>query len=152
MDKDSLARISSTLENLPALGDWNRENAIAAAASFQGDISKWDVSGVQPIPRFDVDISKWDVSGVERVSTPGFETKIAPVDSFDKDISHWKLPNQPAVLQIDGVKTFSSPEYVTTAKYAQRTYGLSDDKLMDMYRDYKDDYDNPGASDSPSFG
>lgn len=55
-------------------------------------------------------------------------------------------------LQIDGVKTFSSPEYVTTAKYAQRTYGLSDDKLMDMYRDYKDDYDNPGASDSPPFG
>lgn len=32
-------------------------------------------------------------------------------------------------------------EYRTTAEYAQRRWNLSDDDLMVIYRDYKDDYD-----------
>lgn len=33
------------------------------------------------------------------------------------------------------------PEYSTTAKYTQARWNLSDAQLMDIYRDYKDDYD-----------
>lgn len=46
-------------------------------------------------------------------------------------------------LQIDKIVVFSSSEYRTTAMHAQNKYGLSDSKLSDMYRDYKEDYDNP---------
>ena len=44
-------------------------------------------------------------------------------------------------LRIRGEVAFSSSEYRTTATHAQRTYGLSDGDLMELYRDYKDDYD-----------
>lgn len=44
-------------------------------------------------------------------------------------------------LHVRKVVVFSSGEYRITATHAQRTYLLSDDELMEMYRDYKDDYD-----------
>jgi hypothetical protein len=36
-------------------------------------------------------------------------------------------------------------EYRTTAEYTQRNYGLSDDQMMELYRDYKADYDEQNA-------
>lgn len=44
-------------------------------------------------------------------------------------------------LQVHGAVVFSNSEYRITATHAQRTYHLSDDELMELYRDYKDDYD-----------
>lgn len=56
-------------------------------------------------------------------------------------------------LQLNKEVIFSSSEYRTTAVYAQQQYGLSEDTLYAMYDDYKEDYDNPGLSDStPSMG
>lgn len=33
-------------------------------------------------------------------------------------------------------------EYLGAATWAQRAYNLSDDQLMEIYRDYKEDYDD----------
>lgn len=54
-------------------------------------------------------------------------------------------------LQVEGVCVFSSDEYMLTAKHAQRTYDLNDDKLMDMYRDYKDNYECQKRGNGPSI-
>lgn len=45
-------------------------------------------------------------------------------------------------LQLRGKVVFSSGEYRLTATHAQKKYGLSDDDLMVLYADYKEDYDN----------
>ena len=51
-------------------------------------------------------------------------------------------------LQLNKNVIFSSSEYRTTAVHAQQQYGLSEDTPWAMYHDYKQDYDNPGRSDS----
>jgi len=38
------------------------------------------------------------------------------------------------------MKGFS--EYTSAAKWAQQRYGLTDGQLMQIYRDYKEDYDS----------
>lgn len=40
-----------------------------------------------------------------------------------------------------GVQVYSHSEYRGAAEWAQKMYRLSDSELMDIYRDYKDDYD-----------
>jgi hypothetical protein len=45
------------------------------------------------------------------------------------------------VLFVDDVPVKSDSEYRGIATYVQRTYRLSDDALMELYRDYRDDYD-----------
>lgn len=42
---------------------------------------------------------------------------------------------------VDDTKVYSHDEYRGSAQWAINKYGLSDDKMMDIYRDYKDDYD-----------
>lgn len=42
---------------------------------------------------------------------------------------------------VDGTVVFSDREYVGSAEWAQRTYGLTDDQLRALYRSYKDDLD-----------
>lgn len=44
-------------------------------------------------------------------------------------------------LLVDGILVKSDSEYRGIAVYVQRTYGLRDDVLMELYRDYRDDYD-----------
>lgn len=48
-------------------------------------------------------------------------------------------------LIVDGQASKGYPEYRTTAEYTQRNYGLSDNQMMELYRDYKDDYDEQKA-------
>jgi len=58
-------------------------------SSFNGDISKWNVSGAKYMPwmfgnsRFNGDLSKWDVSGVEDMEYMFFNS------TFKKDLSSW---------------------------------------------------------------
>lgn len=42
----------------------------------------------------------------------------------------------------NGVVVYSDPEYRGAAIWAKEKYNLSDDELMVIYRDYKNDYDN----------
>jgi len=64
-----------------------------AAAAFNGDISKWDVSRVTYMSRmfanakkFNGDISKWVVSSAEDTSSM-FES----AENFDRDLSRWDV-------------------------------------------------------------
>lgn len=41
------------------------------------------------------------------------------------------------------VKGFS--EYGATAQYTQRNFGLTDAQMMELYRDYREDYDKQKA-------
>ncbi len=43
--------------------------------------------------------------------------------------------------RVDKVVVLCSSEYKTLAENAQRLFGLTDTQLIDLYRDYKDDYD-----------
>ena len=63
------------------------------AASFDGDLSSWNVSGVTDMrlmfrgaTSFDGDISDWDVSGVARMGA-----MFQDADSFDGDLSSWNV-------------------------------------------------------------
>ena len=69
--------------------DW----MFSGAASFNGDISEWDVSWVTDMSRmfanaasFNGDISEWDVSGVTDMSD-----MFAGASSFNGDISEWDV-------------------------------------------------------------
>ena len=69
--------------------DW----MFSGAASFNGDISEWDVSWVTDMSRvfanaasFNGDISEWDVSGVTDMSD-----MFAGASSFNGDISPWDV-------------------------------------------------------------
>lgn len=42
----------------------------------------------------------------------------------------------------DGRLVYSNRDYSTTATWAQKTYNLTDQQLMEIYRDYKEDYDS----------
>ena len=61
--------------------------------SFNGNISKWDVSNVENMSdmfngsKFNGDISKWDVSNVKNMSWMFTESK------FNGDISKWDVSN-----------------------------------------------------------
>ena len=44
-------------------------------------------------------------------------------------------------LIIDGVTKSKHGEYRAAVDVLQRTYGLNDAEIMQVYRDYKDDYD-----------
>jgi surface protein len=66
-----------------------------SAASFNGDLSNWDVSNVKYMSgmferafSFNGDISKWDVSNVKDMSHM-FER----AESFNGDISKWDVSN-----------------------------------------------------------
>jgi hypothetical protein len=48
-------------------------------------------------------------------------------------------------LIVDRQAVKGSSEYRTTAEYTQRTYGLSDSQMMELYHDYREDYDNQQA-------
>jgi hypothetical protein len=48
-------------------------------------------------------------------------------------------------LIVDRLAVKGFPEYRTTAEYTQRNYGLNDDQMMELYRDYKADYDEQNA-------
>lgn len=50
--------------------------------------------------------------------------------------------NRHVEIFVDGVYVAGFPEYTATARYAQRKYNLSDDQLMLIYYDYKEDYDS----------
>merc|ERR1712224_487649 len=61
--------------------------------SFNGDLSKWDVSKVTNMgymfisaSSFNADISKWDVSKVTRM-----ESMFFAASSFNRDISKWDV-------------------------------------------------------------
>ena len=65
----------------------------SGAASFNGDISSWDVSNVRHVTgmfsgasSFNGDISEWNVSGVADMSQ-----MFANADSFNGDISEWDI-------------------------------------------------------------
>lgn len=45
-------------------------------------------------------------------------------------------------LIVDRQAVKGYPEYRTTAEYTQRNYGLNDAQMMELYRDYREDYDN----------
>ena len=61
--------------------------------SFNGDISKWNVSNVKHMPfmfqdsKFDGDISEWDVSNVKTMYEMFRDSK------FNGDISNWDVSN-----------------------------------------------------------
>ena len=63
-------------------------------SEFDGDISKWDVSGVKNMSwmfygsQFNGDISKWDVSGVKNMSWMFCGSQ------FNGDISKWKISSK----------------------------------------------------------
>ena len=67
--------------------DWHKTNA------FNGDISKWDVSGVENMSGafrrsvFDGDISQWDVSNVRSMRWMFYESR------FNGDVSRWNVSN-----------------------------------------------------------
>lgn len=42
----------------------------------------------------------------------------------------------------DGQLVYSNRDYSTTSTWAQKTYNLTDQQLMEIYRDYKEDYDS----------
>lgn len=46
------------------------------------------------------------------------------------------------VCTVDGKFVISDSEYRTVAEYARDRFGLDDEALMDIYRDYKRDYDS----------
>lgn len=46
------------------------------------------------------------------------------------------------VVYSDDVVAYQHSEYRGAATWAQRTYNLTDEQLMDIFRDYKDDYDD----------
>ena len=63
------------------------------ASSFNGDLSKWDVSSVDNMyhmfdhaSSFNSDISKWDVSRVTNMAT-----MFSSASSFSSDISKWHV-------------------------------------------------------------
>lgn len=45
------------------------------------------------------------------------------------------------VVLVDDKEVFSNSEYYYSAKYAKETYNLTDDQLMEIYKEYKKDYD-----------
>ena len=49
--------------------------------------------------------------------------------------------NHVVVLE-DDKEVFSNSEYYYAAKFAKEKYNLTDEQLMDIYRDYKEDYDS----------
>merc|ERR1719174_2215274 len=64
-----------------------------SATSFNGDISKWDLSSVTDMsqmfdsaPLFNSDISKWDVSSVTDMSQ-----MFSFAESFNVDLSNWDV-------------------------------------------------------------
>merc|ERR1719174_3194287 len=68
-----------------------------SAGSFNGDISKWDVSSVEQMDHmfrrtisFNCDLSKWDVSSVTKMSAMFQGAK-----SFNGDISKWDVSSVP---------------------------------------------------------
>ena len=69
------------------------ERDCAIRASFDGDISLWDVSNVRNMnglflgSRFDGDIAAWDVSNVADMSWMFYQS------AFDGDISKWDVSN-----------------------------------------------------------
>lgn len=71
----------------------NLFNANNALRSFDGDISKWDVSNVETMynmftnSKFDGDISMWDVSNVTNMVDMFYGS------SFNGDISKWDVSN-----------------------------------------------------------
>ena len=78
--------------------DW----MFSGAASFNGDISEWDVSWVTDMYRmfanaasFNGDISEWDVSGVTDMSD-----MFAGASSFNGDISEWDVSGVTGMSQM----------------------------------------------------
>ncbi len=78
--------------------DW----MFSGAASFNGDISEWDVSWVTDMSRmfanaasFNGDISEWDVSGVTDMSD-----MFAGASSFNGDISEWDVSGVTGMSQM----------------------------------------------------
>lgn len=55
---------------------------------------------------------------------------------------NWRT-RQVNVIDNDRV-VFAHREYRGAAEWAQKTYSLTDAHLMEIYRDYKDDYDENG--------
>lgn len=43
---------------------------------------------------------------------------------------------------VNDLKVAAYAEYYHAVKYVQQKYGVSDDVLLDIYRDYKEDYDS----------
>ena len=78
------SEIASTSPALPALNMFNK-------SKFDGDISKWDVSGVLDMKcmfrnsKFNGDISQWNVSSVKEMSF------MFAISKFNGDISQWKV-------------------------------------------------------------
>ena len=71
---------------------------------------------------------------------------LAALNSPDQPIAFFKLresePPGRVILFKNDVPVFSHSEYRAAAEYAQRVYLLTDDTLMVMYHDYREDYDN----------
>lgn len=61
----------------------------------------------------------------------------APSISFREDID-----NREVVVFCEGTEVFRSSEYSTSAKWAQSKYRLDDDTLFDIYREYREAFDN----------
>jgi len=90
--------VARNLTSLPATipaSVTNMSNMFAGAASFQGDISGWDVSNVTDMswmfsnaPLFNSDISGWNVSSVTDMNT-----MFRQASSFNRDISGWDVSN-----------------------------------------------------------
>ena len=72
---------------------WDVSSMFRNAASFDGDLSAWDVSGVTYMygmfyaaASFDSDLSAWDVSGVTSMGS-----MFRDAASFDSDLSAWDV-------------------------------------------------------------
>ena len=96
-----LARVKCDHHELHVLGCdivqtgplWHFLGLVQRASSFNGDMSKWDVSKVTDMysmfdsaSSFNGDISKWDVSSVENV-----KSMFSQAELFNCDISKWDV-------------------------------------------------------------
>ena len=91
----------------------------SAAASFNGNLSAWDVGKVTTLERifsnanaFNSDISSWDVSRVENMASAFLNA-----DNFNADISRW---NTSRVTSLSSSKCMHSPPHVSNRKRTLR--------------------------------
>merc|ERR1712032_505830 len=88
----------------------NMQDIFAGPSSFNGDLSKWDVSSVTNMAgmfhgpsSFNGDISKWDVSKVTTM-----EGMFQSAKSFNGDLSKWDVSRVTNMLRMfNGAKAFS---------------------------------------------
>jgi hypothetical protein len=60
-----------------------------------------------------------------------------PVIEFREDFA-----TRQVVVSVDNTERFRHKEYMSAAIWARDNLSLSDPELMDIYRDYKEDYDS----------